>query len=150
MSVRENIYANFLILIVQNAKARKVENGGLSSEDDNQGPNAPEVDADVIFAKLKHLIDDFGLEFKNMIGYGSYGLLVVSNIKNCVRTRVQAKNTNVMEFTYITFHLVENTFFKKIIYMLDCKYKVSSERTIATILLDSKYKKVINLMKTAL
>lgn len=56
MSVRENIYANFLILIVQNAKARKVENGGLSSEDDNQGPNAPEVDADVILMTILILI----------------------------------------------------------------------------------------------
>ncbi len=43
MSVRENIYANFFIFIVQNAKARKVENGGLSSEDDDEGPNAPDA-----------------------------------------------------------------------------------------------------------
>jgi len=56
MSVRENIYAYFFIFIVQNAKARKVENGGLSSEDDDEGPNAPDVDEYVILTTILILI----------------------------------------------------------------------------------------------
>lgn len=63
------------------------------------------TDSQTIFDNLDSSLSSFGLEYKNLVRYGSDGAAVVTGKFNSVWTRIYAKNPNVIRFTCLCHSL---------------------------------------------
>lgn len=71
------------------------------------------ANSESIFASLKELLDEFGLDPNYCVGYGSDGASVVSGKNNSVYTRIREMSPNVVQFKCICHSLqkvVEKSF----------------------------------------